>query len=124
MGRYKSIQEVKESWRQEPDDNAVFKAATEDIEEYPPEIQAVIKEEAERRRRLNETAEESRKKSRLLKFTWGGVFGFVFFVAAEFMGAPFLISALMLAVGIMVGSAVKAVTEGLKEGKNVGRDNK
>ncbi len=124
MGRYKSIQEVKELWRQEPDDNAVFKAATDDIEEYPPEIQAVIKEEAERRRRLIETAEEDRKKSRLLKFTWAGVFGFVFFVEANLRGAPFLIRALMLAVGIMVGSAVKAVTEGLKEGKNVGGDNK
>jgi len=44
VGRYKSIQDVKELWRQEPEDNAVFKAATEDIEEYPPEIQAAVAE--------------------------------------------------------------------------------
>jgi len=45
-----NIEEVKELWKQEPDDNIVFKAATEDVEEYPPEIQSIIKEEAERRR--------------------------------------------------------------------------
>jgi len=117
MCRYKSIQEVKELWRQEPDDKAVFKAATEDIEEYPPEIQAVIKEEAERRRKLNEKAEESHGKSRLLKFTWDGVFGFLFFMGAAIMGASLLIKALSLAVGIVVGSFVREVMKGLKERK-------
>lgn len=58
-----SLEEARELWRQEPDDNVIFKAATEDIEEYSPEIQAVIKEEAERRRRLNETVEEGYRKS-------------------------------------------------------------
>ncbi|MHC4075740.1 MAG: hypothetical protein ACYSRZ_04925 [Planctomycetota bacterium] len=58
-----NIEKVKELWRQEPNDDAIFKAATEDIEEYPPEIQAVIKEEVERRRRLNETVEEGYGKS-------------------------------------------------------------
>jgi len=124
VGRYKSIQEIKELWRQEPDDNAVFKAATEDIEEYSPEIQAVIKEEAERRRKLNKTAEEGHRKSRLLESTWEGVFGFMFFIGASLMGASFPIRALMLIVGILVGYTVKAVVEGLKERKNVGRDNK
>jgi len=46
-----NIEEVKELWRQEPDDNIVFRAATEDIEGYAPEVQAVIKAEAERRRK-------------------------------------------------------------------------
>ena len=45
-----NLEEVEELWRHEPDSNKVFRAATEDIDEYPPEIQAVIKEEAERRR--------------------------------------------------------------------------
>jgi cation transport ATPase len=58
-----SLEEARELWRQEPDDNVIFKAVTENIEEYPPEIQAVIKEEAERRRRLNETVEEGYRKS-------------------------------------------------------------
>lgn len=58
-----SLEEARELWRQEPDDNVIFKAATEDIEEYSPEIQAVIKEEAKRRRRLNETVEEGYRKS-------------------------------------------------------------
>ena len=44
-----NLEEAKELWRQEPDDNNVFRAAAEDIEEYPPEVQAVIKEEAKRR---------------------------------------------------------------------------
>ena len=43
------LEEVKRLWRQEPDDNMVFRAANQDIEEYPPEIQTIIKEEAERR---------------------------------------------------------------------------
>jgi len=46
-----NIEEVKELWRQEPDDNIVFRAATEDIEGYALEVQAVIKAEAERRRK-------------------------------------------------------------------------
>lgn len=44
------LEEVRQLWQQEPDDNRVFRAATEDIEEYPLEIQTVIKEEAEQRR--------------------------------------------------------------------------
>ncbi len=45
-----NIEEVKELWKQEPDDKRIFRAATEDIDEYPPEVQTIIKEEAERRR--------------------------------------------------------------------------
>ena len=45
-----NIEEVKELWKKEPDDSIVFKAATEDIDEYPLEIQSIIKEEADRRR--------------------------------------------------------------------------
>ena len=45
-----NLEEVEELWHQEPDDNKVFRTATEDTEEYPPEVQAVIKEEAKRRR--------------------------------------------------------------------------
>jgi hypothetical protein len=44
------LEEVRQLWQQEPDDNRVFRAATEDIEEYPLEVQTIIKEEAERRR--------------------------------------------------------------------------
>ncbi len=43
------LEEVKRLWRREPDDDMVFRAANQDIEEYPPEIQTIIKEEAERR---------------------------------------------------------------------------
>ena len=53
-----NIEEVKELWQQEPDDNRVFRAATEDIKEYAPEVQEVIKEEAERRRKANEAEKQ------------------------------------------------------------------
>ena len=43
-GKNYNIEEVKELWKQEPDDNIVFKAAREDIKEYPPEIQSIIKD--------------------------------------------------------------------------------
>lgn len=112
-----NLEKTRELWRQEPDDNAVFKAATEDIEEYPPEIQSVIKEEAERRRKINETAEEGQRKSWLHKITWDGAFGCMFFFGALIMGAPFLIRALMFVVGIFVGSFVKTLLEGRKETK-------
>lgn len=46
------LEEIRKLWQQEPDDSMVFKAANQDIEEYPPEIQAIIKEEAERRRAI------------------------------------------------------------------------
>ena len=61
MGEKKySLEEAIELWRREPDDNVVFKAATEDLEEYPLEIQAVIKEEAERRGKIKKAPEEFR----------------------------------------------------------------
>jgi len=44
-----NLEEIRKLWQQEPDDNRLFRAATEDIEEYPPEIQTIIKEEAVRR---------------------------------------------------------------------------
>ena len=58
-----NIKEVEELWKQEPDDNIVFKAATEDIEEYPPEIQAIIKEESERRRIAQANVKPTLKKT-------------------------------------------------------------
>jgi hypothetical protein len=56
-----SLEEIKQLWQREPDNNVVFRAATRDIEEYPPEIQTVIKEEAERRRRALEQEQEREK---------------------------------------------------------------
>lgn len=112
-----NLEKTRELWRQEPDDNAIFKAATEDIEEYTPEIQAVIKEEAERRRKINEKAEEGQRKSWLSKITWDGAFGFMFFFVASIIGTPFLIRALMFCVGIFVGSFVKTLVGGRKNHK-------
>ena len=68
MAEY-NIEEVKELWRQEPDDKAILRAATKDIEEYPPEIQAVIKKEAERRRIANEAEKERQKKENVDKLS-------------------------------------------------------
>jgi hypothetical protein len=112
-----NLEEARALWRQVPDDNAVFKAEVEDIEEYPPEIQVVIKEEAGRRRKINETAEENQKRSWLHKITWDGAFGCMFFFVASIMGAPFLIRVLMFGVGIFVGSFVKTLVEGRKDAK-------
>ena len=56
------MEEIKGLWKQEPDDNRVFRAATEDIKEYAPEVQTVIKEEAERRRKANEAEKERQKR--------------------------------------------------------------
>ena len=117
-----NLERAKELWREEPNDNAVFKAEIEDIEEYPPEIQNVIREEAERRRKLIEAAKEHRGKPRWFDYTWDGVFGFLFFMGAAIMGASLPIRALMLAVGIVVGSFVKQIVKGLKEKKNVSSD--
>ena len=63
MGKHNSIEEAKELWQQEPDDSVVFRAATEDIDEYPPEVQAIIREESERRKSLNAERERKQKES-------------------------------------------------------------
>ena len=114
-----NLERAKELWRQEPNDNSVFKAEIEDIEEYPPEIQNVIREEAERRRKLIEVAKELHGKPNWFDYTYDGVFGFLFFMVAAIMGASLPIQALMLTVGIVVGSFVKQIVKGLKEKKNV-----
>lgn len=67
---------------------------------------------------------KDREKPRHFKYTWDGVFGFLFFMGAAIMGASLLIRALMLFVGILVGHLVKGVVEGLKVRKNVSRKNK
>jgi hypothetical protein len=115
-----NLEEVRELWRQEPDDDRVFRATTEDIEEYPPEIQTIIKEEADRRRKvIQQECElaEVRKKGRWHKYSWEGVFGFLFFMGAAVTGASLPIKALMLAVGIVVGSMVEAIVQGRKKEK-------
>jgi len=117
-----NLERAKELWRQEPNDNAVFKAEIEDIEEYPPEIQNVIREEAERRRKLIEAAKELHGKPKWFDYTYDGVFGFLFFMGAAIMGASLPIRALMLAVGIVFGHFVKEVAKGLKEKKNISSD--
>lgn len=117
-----NLERARKLWRQEPNDNAVFKAEIEDIEEYPPEIQNVIREEAERRRKLIEAAKELHGKPKWFDYTYDGVFGFLFFMGAAIMGASLPIRALMLAVGIVVGHFVKEVAKGLKEKKNVSSD--
>lgn len=117
-----NLERAKELWRQEPNDNAVFKAEIEDIEEYPPEIQNVIREEAERRRKLIEAAKKLHGKPKWFDYTYDGVFGFLFFMGAAIMGASLPIRALMLAVGIVVGHFVKEVAKGLREKKNISSD--
>lgn len=119
MGEKKyNLEEAIELWRREPDDNVVFKAATEDIEEYPLAIQAIIKEEVKHRRKINEKAEEGQRKSWLHKITWEGSFSFLFFIVASIMGASFLIRALMFGVGIFIGSFVKTLVE-RRKGKKI-----
>jgi len=54
-----SIEEIKKLWQQEPRDDYVLKAATKDKNEYPPEIQTIIKEEAIRRGLLRKSNEQS-----------------------------------------------------------------
>lgn len=61
MPKY-DIEKAKKLWSQEPDNNSVFRAATEDIKEYPPEIQTIIKEEAERRLKAIEEEKERQKR--------------------------------------------------------------
>jgi len=61
------LEEVRQLWQQEPDDNRVFRASTEDIEGYPLEIQAIIKEEAERRRIAKTNTEPIPKQTMLQK---------------------------------------------------------
>jgi len=46
--RERSLDEVRQLWRETPD-NALKKAATKNLAEYPPEIQQIIQEEAKRR---------------------------------------------------------------------------
>lgn len=53
-----SIEEIKKLWQQEPGE-VVLKAVTEDKEEYPPEIQNIIQEEAVKRGLLEERRQES-----------------------------------------------------------------
>jgi hypothetical protein len=48
MNKDQNLDEIKSQWEQEKD-KYVLKAATEDLDEYSPEIQAIIKEEALRR---------------------------------------------------------------------------
>ena len=69
------------------------------------------------------TTEEVHRKVGQSNWTWDGVFGFLFFIVAEALGASLLISLMMLAVGIVVGDCVKRVVDGLKEKKDMGRDN-
>jgi len=120
LGGYDSIEEVKELWRKEPNDDVVFRAANEDIEEYPPEVQKIIKEEAERRRKVIQQEyelAEVHKKARWQKYSWEGVFGFLFFMGAAVTGASLPIKALMLAVGIVIGSMVEAIVQSRKKEK-------
>lgn len=58
MGKQSDLEEAKRLWQQESD-RYVLKAATEDIEEYPPEVRAIINEEAIRRGLLREPLVQS-----------------------------------------------------------------
>lgn len=61
-----SIEEIKKLWQKEPDE-VVLKAATEDKKEYPPDIYAVIKEEALLRGLLQGLSEEDSAGEEVLK---------------------------------------------------------
>ena len=53
MANY-NIEEAKRLWQEEPEDKAILRAATENINEYPAEIQAIIQGEAKKRGLINE----------------------------------------------------------------------
>lgn len=59
MQRHYDLEEAKKLWAREPDDNRVFMAASVDINEYPPDIQAIIKEEADKRRAIQSEQSKS-----------------------------------------------------------------
>ncbi|MHC4324808.1 MAG: hypothetical protein ACYSUX_11095 [Planctomycetota bacterium] len=44
-----NLAQIEKSWRQEPSDIAVLKAATENLNAYPPEVRTIIIEEARKR---------------------------------------------------------------------------
>ena len=67
---------------------------------------------------------EVRGRTSGLKYTWAGVFGFLFFVGVVLMGASLPIRALMLGLGMLVGSIVNGVVEGLRERRKMTRHNK
>lgn len=60
-----SIEEIKKLWQQEPRDDCVLKAATQNKNEYPPEIQTIIEEEAILRGLLKKRNEESSSPEKL-----------------------------------------------------------
>lgn len=69
------------------------------------------------------TTEEVHRKVGQSNWTWGGVFGVLFFIVADALGLSLLGCLIMVVVGIAVGDCVKRVVDGLKEKKNMGRDN-
>lgn len=77
-----NLEEAEQLWRQEPDDNKVFRAATEDIEEYPREIQAVIKEEAKRRHEAKPQRNTIPKQQKKVKFY--RILGWILFICGFF----------------------------------------
>ena len=48
MNKFEEFDKIKEAWKQDTD-SSVIKAATEDWEEYPPHVQAIIEAEAKNR---------------------------------------------------------------------------
>lgn len=69
--KHYDLEEVRKLWQQEPNDKNVFKAANQDIDEYPPEIQNIIKEEAERRRTIQANTKPIPKKTIFQKLCSG-----------------------------------------------------
>lgn len=59
------LEKARELWRQEPDDERVFRAAMNDIDEYPPDIQVIIRQEAAYRRQVQSEDEAIPKKTPL-----------------------------------------------------------
>lgn len=47
--RESRLDEIERAWQREPSDRAILKACTEDLTEYPPEVQRIIIIEAQKR---------------------------------------------------------------------------
>lgn len=99
----KKIKEIIAAWQNEPDE-WVLKAATEDIKDYPPEVQAVIKEEAKRRREA-ERGREAKQQRNTPKHRKVKVYR--------------VLGGILSVLGVMgfAGSLLNNLTTGLEEGE-------
>lgn len=104
-----NLEEVKKLWQQEPNDKNVFKAAYQEIDEYPPEIQVIIKEEAERRRIIQANTKPVPKETILEKVY--SLFGFN--APKKIEDIESAISLIENAFGIVIGYLIISLVLGI-----------